>query len=629
MFSKATVPNNHPESAAQLDVGALKRELLLSPQSIPQLIARHSASRPHAVAVQSSSEVLTYAELDQRANRLARYLTQEGVTTDIPVGLYLERSVSFVIAALAVWKAGGAYVPLDPTNPMERILFMAEDSQIAIVLTGNHAGSQLPSSPASFRVRFVEDVSFDRESAEGCCAEISPGNLAYIIYTSGSTGQPKGVEITHRALTNLIRWHQEAFSITSTDRASQVASLGFDAAVWETWPYLASGASLSLADDLTCKDPQQLRDWLLMNNITMSFVPTPIAERMLSLEWPNSAALRALLTGGDKLQHCPRPGLPFTVYNNYGPTEATVVATSGIVAPVADRCTEPSIGSPIYNTQVHILDEDRNPVPAGSTGEIYIGGAGVARGYRNRPELNSSRFIPDTFSKTPGARLYRTGDLGCCLSNGEIAFRGRVDDQIKLRGYRIEPNEIVLTLNRHSSVEASVVTLCEGALGARRLVAYVVMAKGSRVTGTALREFLRKRLPEYMVPSSFITVDALPLTVNGKIDRKALACVSAATSLREEFVAPASKTQEKLLSIIQSLLGARDISSNDNFFLIGGHSLLGAQLIAKVKETFGVELSLLKLFESGTVVEMAAEIERLRTRAGNGEESYVGSHASL
>jgi amino acid adenylation domain-containing protein len=629
MFSKATVPQNYPQSAVQLGVTAVPRELPFPSVSIPRLVARHSALRPEAIAVRSGSEVLTYAELDQRANRLARFLVSEGVTTDTPVGLYFTRSLGFVVAALAVLKAGGTYVPLDSSNPVDRILFMVHDSQIPIVLTGSRANLQLATSSDSFRIHLLEDAAISEEAGGDFCAEISQDDLAYIIYTSGSTGHPKGVEITHRGLANLVRWHQDAFSVTSADRASQVASLGFDATVWEMWPYLAAGASLNLADDLTCKDAVALRDWILVNDITISFAPTPIAERMLLLAWPISTALRALLTGGDKLHHCPQPDLPFAVYNNYGPTESTVVATSGLVAPTSDRSIEPSIGRPIDNTQIHLLDENQNPAPPGTVGEIYIGGAGVARGYRNRPELNSTRFVSDRSSEIQGARLYRTGDLGCYLPNGEIAFRGRVDDQIKIRGYRIEPNEIVVTLNRHPSVQASVVTLCDGALGVQQLVAYVVIADGSRVTGTELRKFLRKHLPEYMIPSSFIAVDKLPLTTNGKIDRKALSCASAATLLPEAFVAPASPTQEKLLAIVTSLLRARDVSTTDNFFLIGGHSLLGAQLIAKVKETFGVELSLLKLFENGTVVEMASEIERLRAQEGKGGESYGASNSSF
>ena len=331
MFSKATVPSNYSQPAARSGVTTPPRELPFSSVSIPRLVARYSTLRPEAIAVRSGSEILTYAKLEQRANRLARFLVSEGVATDVPVGLYFKRCLGFVVAALAVLKAGGAYVPLDLGNPIDRILFMVRDSQIPIILTGSRANSQLATSSDSFRIHLIEDPAIREDADEDFCAEISPNDLAYIIYTSGSTGQPKGVEITHRGLANLVRWHQDAFSVTSADRASQVANLGFDAAVWETWPYLAAGASLNLADDLTCKDAVALRDWLLASDITISFVPTPIAERMLLLEWPSSTVLRALLTGGDKLHHCPQPGLPFSVYNNYGPTESTVVATSGLL----------------------------------------------------------------------------------------------------------------------------------------------------------------------------------------------------------------------------------------------------------------------------------------------------------
>ena len=612
MFSKATVPHNYLEGAVQQGIRVLETEPPRPFVSVSRLVSQQSVLHSHAVAVQSGTEVLAYAELDRRASQLARYLVSRGVTTDTPVGLYFNRCAAFVVAALAVLKAGGAYVPLDSSNPTDRILYMVSDSRIPIVLTGCRDGCKLAIPSGQSEVHLINDPAIAGESEESFCAVNSPDDLAYIIYTSGSTGRPKGVEITHHGLSNLVSWHQRAFSLTSADRASQVASFGFDAAVWEMWPYLSAGASLSLADDFTCKDGEALRNWILANNITISFVPTPIAERMLLLEWPSDTALRALLTGGDKLQHCPRPGIPFLVYNNYGPTETTVVATSGLVPPVVDQCTEPSIGRPIDNTQIHILDENRNPVPPGQVGEIYIGGAGVARGYRYQPELTAEHFVPDAFSGIPGGRFYRTGDRGRYLANGEIAYRGRVDDQIKVRGYRIEPNEIVVALNRHPSVAASVVTACDGPFGVQQLVAYVLLSSGSRVTGTELRDHLGSQLPDYMVPSSFISVDEMPLTPNGKIDRRALPCLNSATLLHEEETAPASKTQEQLLKIVTSLLGARSISTNDNFFLVGGHSLLGAQLIAKVKETFGVDLSLLKLFENGTVAEIATEIERLQ-----------------
>ena len=622
MFSKATLPQTYFDVATQSEIRAPSQELPFSSVSVPRLVSRHSALHPQDIAVQSGSKALSYEELDRRANQIARYLVSQGVTTETPVGLYFDRSITFVISALGVLKAGGVYVPLDSSNPLDRILFMISDSQISLVLTGCRAGCELAKSAQPFRIHMLDDNEICSSDDSNYCADISPEDLAYIIYTSGSTGRPKGVEVTHRGLSNLIRWHQNAFSVTSADRASQVANLGFDAAVWEIWPYLTAGASVHFASDLTCRDGEALRDWLIASGITISFVPTPIAERVLSLEWPNTTALRALLTGGDKLHHSPRPGLPFALYNNYGPTESTVVATSCLVPPTSDRCVEPSIGRPIDHTDIYILDESRNPVPSGTLGEIYIGGTSIARGYRNRPELTAERFVADTFSGISGARLYRTGDLGCYLPNGEIAFRGRVDDQIKIRGYRIEPDEIVSVLNRHAAVSTSFVIACQGPVGGTQLVAYILFSNGSRPSGTALREFLRTQLPEYMIPSCFISVDELPLTANGKVDRKALPCLDTATLLRDEEVAPANQTQEKLLGIVSSLLRARNISTNDNFFLIGGHSLLGAQLIAKVKETFGVELSLLKLFENGTVAGMAEEIDRLRGRVGNGDQAH-------
>ena len=290
---------------------------------------------------------------------------------------------------------------------------------------------------------------------------ITPEQLAYVIYTSGSTGRPKGVEITHASLMNLVAWHQTAFEINADDRASLLAGVGFDAAVWETWPYLTAGASLHLPDEVTRLSPELLRDWLVAERITTSFLPTALAERVMTLEWPTQTALRTLLTGAETLRQFPSDDLPFRVVNNYGPTECTVVATSGTVAPGVSREALPTIGRPIANTQVYILDENLQQVFRHVAGELYIGGAGVARGYLNRPELTAEKFIQNPFSHPfangQQARLYKTGDIARYLPNGEIAYLGRVDDQIKVMGYRIEPNEIVAVLNRHPAVEASVV----------------------------------------------------------------------------------------------------------------------------------------------------------------------------
>jgi amino acid adenylation domain-containing protein len=442
--------------------------------------------------------------------------------------------------------------------------------------------------------------------------ETLPDDLAYVIYTSGSTGAPKGVEITHRGLANLVAWHQQAFSVSPVDRASHLAGLGFDAAVWELWPYLAAGASVHLIDEMARSSAELLREWLLDREITISFVPTPLAERLLAMEWPSTTTLRILLTGGDTLHHYPAHGLPFVVVNNYGPTECTVVATSGVVEPDTSLDPLPPIGCAIANTHVYLLDEHLQPVPAGTPGELHIGGASLARGYRNRPDLTAERFIRNPFAAEPNSRLYKTGDLARALPNGELAFMGRIDDQIKIRGYRIEPNEIVGALNRCPDIRNSLVVAREDSSGDKRLVAYILLNPDSSITPSALRDFLRERLPEYMTPSAFVRLAAFPLTPHGKVDRTALPAPNPANTLQDEVSAsPATLTEQRIAKLVTGLLSLEEIGRDDNFFLLGGHSLMGAQLIAQVRETFGVEIALRSLFDAPTVAALSAEIERL------------------
>jgi acyl-CoA synthetase (AMP-forming)/AMP-acid ligase II/acyl carrier protein len=419
-------------------------------------------------------------------------------------------------------------------------------------------------------------------------------------------------------LVNLVSWHQQEFSVTSADRASHLAGLSFDAAVWELWPYLAVGASLHLVDEFTRNSPELLRDWLVARRITIGFVPTPLAEELFRVNWPPNTTLRIMLTGGDTLHHYPPASLPFVLVNNYGPAECSVVATSGATPPDRHDGTLPPIGRPIVNTHIHLLDEQLRPVPPGTVGEIYIAGAGLARGYRNRPDLTAGKFISDSFSAKPGSRLYKTGDLARLLPDGQIAFIGRVDEQIKIRGFRIEPNEIVCALNQHPVVCESLVLACEDSSGDKRLVAYLVLKADSDVTPKSLRDYLRRRLPEYMLPSAFVRLDAFPLTPNGKIDRAALPALDAANTLHEELSAdPVTPTQQRIIEILRALLGREKIGPNDDFFLLGGHSLLGAQLIARLRETFGVELALRTVFDAPTVVALAEEIERLAAKRGD------------
>jgi acyl-coenzyme A synthetase/AMP-(fatty) acid ligase/acyl carrier protein len=411
---------------------------------------------------------------------------------------------------------------------------------------------------------------------------------------------------------NLVFWHRRAFDVTPADRATQLASPGFDAAVWELWPYLTAGARLHIPDEVTRVTPEMLRDWLVSEKISISFLPTMLAERVLALEWPRETALRVLLTGADTLHHYPSNTLPFRLINNYGPTECTVVATSGPVLPGSDTSHPPTIGRAIDNTQTYILDEQLRNVPIGTPGELYIGGASVGPGYLNRPELTAERFVSDPFSGMPGDRLYKTGDLARLLPDGQIAFLGRIDDQIKIRGYRIEPNEIVTALNRHPMVRESIVVASEDGSGDKRLVAYLVLPEGSEVAYATLQSFLLNQLPDFMVPSVFVHLGSLPLSPNGKVDRSALPAPDAANTLKDENrAAPRTPVEERLASMVAGLLGLQEVALNDNFFMLGGHSLLGTQLLARVRAAFGVEIRLRSLFDQPTVAGLSAEVERL------------------
>jgi acyl-CoA synthetase (AMP-forming)/AMP-acid ligase II/acyl carrier protein len=422
-------------------------------------------------------------------------------------------------------------------------------------------------------------------------------------------------------------WHQRTFNVTAADRATQLTSPAFDATGWELWPYLTIGASVYLLDEDSRVAPALCRDWLVDHAITITFLPTALAEGVMALEWPATTALRYLLTGADTLHRYPSPDLPFALVNNYGPTEATVVTTYELVSPTEHPDGPPSIGRPIDNMQVYLLDEDLRQVPIGEPGELHIGGVGLAKGYLNRPDLTEEKFIPHPFSSEPGARLYKTGDQARFLPDGQLAFMGRIDHQIKIRGYRIEPNEIMSVLNGHPSVQTSLVVAREDTSGDKRLVAYVVLASGETATAGSLRETLAERLPDYMVPATFVQIDSMPLTPNGKIDRRALPVPDATNTLRDEVVAePHTPTEERLVGIVAPLLGLQHISIDDNFFMLGGHSLLGTQVIAHVANAFGVDLSLRSLFSSPTIRQLAAEIERLivaRIEAMSDEEARL------
>jgi amino acid adenylation domain-containing protein len=586
--------------------GDLRQKLLIT-----ELVKSRAELMPHGPALVSETHALTYGELEVRANQLAHHLCKLGVGPEITVGLCLGRSPLMVVAALAILKAGGAYIPVDPDYPAERLRFMLDDAKTAVLIARQDIGDRIGSGrwkTLDIEKRALQISDYPETAPE---VSLSGDNLAYIIYTSGSTGRPKGVQITHRSLLNLVQWHQRAFAISPSDRASQVASVGFDAAVWELWPNLAAGSSVHFPDEAVRVAPEPLRDWLVAKRITVSFVPTPLAEALIALEWPRETVLRLLLTGGDALHFYPPAHLPFQLINNYGPTECTVVATSGVVVANGHPDGAPPIGRPIDDFEVYILDEQLRPVSNGATGELHIAGRGVGRGYVNRPDLDAQKFIANPFSQTSGGRMYKTGDLARHLPDGQIAFVGRIDEQIKVRGYRIEPEEIATLLNRCYGVESSVV-VARGENGDTRLIAYVVPTPGVKLDHDSLQAYLKKYLPDYMIPAAFVRLDRLPVGPTGKIERAMLPAPSPENTSEDKIlVGPSTPVETRVVAILAELLGIKKVSVHDNFFFLGGHSLLGTQLIARARDSFGIELPLRTVFDSPTASQLSAEIERM------------------
>ena len=577
-------------------------------RTVLDAVTTQCLERPCSVAMINQARVLTYAEMDQRANRLAHYLSVRGVRKDDVVGLCVSRGFDTVIGPLAIWRAGAAYLPMDPSNPPARLAGMLRDARARVVLGSSDSMPGLV--PDGCELIDLSSGEIGAQPADPVPCEAAPSDLAYVIYTSGSTGSPKGVEITHGSLANLAAWHQEAFCVTGEDRATQLAGLGFDAALWELWPYLAAGASVNVVDDQIRQLPEALRDWLVKSRITISFVPTPLAERMLALPWPSHTALRILLTGGDALRHYPPPGLPFELVNNYGPTECTVVATSGRVRPGAGTNGPPPIGWAIAGAEMAILDEDLEPMPTGMSGEICIMGSGLARGYRNLPKLTADKFVAKSRGYKSGVRMYRTGDIGRFRPDGQIDYLGRLDDQVKIQGFRVELSEITGRLNEHPDVVESMVLALGNTRGEKHLVAYLIERPDSHPTDRALGEFLATTLPEYMLPRAFVRLSEFPVTSNGKIDRAALTAMKPEGPGSGKTAAPESAVEQQIAAIVSRLLELTSIGRDENFFLLGGHSLFGAQLIVRLREAFGIEISLRTLFEAPTVRALAAEIGR-------------------
>ena len=578
------------------------------PESVCEQIGALSDVCPELIALSAGGKVLTYRQLNHKADLFANYLSGCGVLAGDSVAICMERSFEWVIAALGIMRAGAAYVPLDPAWPDLRLSYAVRDSGATALVSRAATLSRL-----QVDVRGVDPYRDEAAIAgsRGSSPRNIPSNrLAYIIYTSGSTGVPKGVEITHNNLCHLTRWHKRAFNVTWKDRVSHLAGLGFDAAAWEIWPNLSAGATILLADEEVRSSPELLQQWIIRESVTVAFVPTVHATPLMSMQWPANTKLRYLLTGGNTLQQAPPAGLPFQVVNNYGPTECTVVSTSGLIVPAGDKV--PSIGLPIDATSIYILDELGRTVPDGTPGEIYIGGGGVGRGYRNLSAPTAQFFLPDRFSGAPEALMFRTGDRAVRLPNGELQFLGRRDRQIKIRGYRVELDEIGAVLSRHPCVAFATVTATTSEQGEVALVGYVQSAKDSIEPAVdELQTYLLESLPAYMVPSRFVRLDALPVSPNGKLDFALLPPAEELEPLRRKTATPiTSPIEERLLIMVRQLLENDGVTADEDFFLAGGHSLLAMQLLTRLQTAFGMKLSLQQLFESPTVSELAVIVEQ-------------------
>jgi surfactin family lipopeptide synthetase A len=583
---------------------------------LPQLLEDSFAQNPHATAVECLGQSLTYAELDVRSNQLARLLLRKGAGPDLLVGLCVERSVEMVVALLGILKAGAAYVPLDPSYPSDRIKYVLDDARVKILVMQAGLITSLPPTPAYIVNVDPDRREFHSEDPGPVTTGITSDNLAYVIYTSGSTGRPKGVQLEHRSIVNFLCSIRRNPGMTANDVLVAVTTLSFDIAGLEIYLPLLVGGKLVVASREVAMDGHLLRK-LLQQSAATIMQATPTTWRvLLESGWEGDSKLKVLVGGealpadlARQLSRCCS-----SVWNMYGPTETTI--WSSVYKVEGDEAKLVPIGKPIANTTFHILDENRQSVPDGAEGELYIGGDGLARGYFERDALTAERFVHDPFSSIPAARMYRTGDLARYKQDGNVEFLGRLDHQVKVRGFRIELGEIEAVLGQQNGLNQAVVIAREDTPGDKRLVAYIVPSAPNSVTSAALREHAEHRLPDYMIPSAFVQMPMLPLTPNGKVDRKALPAPTPRDfELESTYVAPRNATERKLVSLWEDVLGVRPISVTTSFFDLGGRSLLAARLFTRILRTFGKELPLSILFRSPTVELLANELRPAQSSA--------------
>jgi amino acid adenylation domain-containing protein len=587
-----------------------------APRLVHELVADQARRTPDAIAVAHADQRLSYADLDAQADRLGSHLRELGVGPDTVVAICAERSVEMVVAVLGVLKAGGAYAPIDPAYPAERIRFMLADSDAPVLLTQQHLLSGLPDREA---LTVCLDSDWESTVSSGDAprpAAPTPDNLAYVLYTSGSTGQPKGVAMPHRPLANLLAWQLES-TAPGPVRTLQFASLSFDVAFQEIFSTWCSGGTLVLADEEVRRDPEGLLRLLAQERVERLFLPFVALQNLCEAAEHSEqsvADLREIITAGEQLKVTPAVRRFFsrhkrcTLFNHYGPTESHVVTALRLSGEAEEWPSLPPIGRPISGAIVRLLDRHLQPVPIGVPGELCIGGVSLARGYLGQPELTAERFVEDPLSSESGARMYRTGDLARHLPDGNIEFLGRIDHQVKVRGYRIEPGEIEAALRDHDSVrEALVLTRDDDRSGAG-LVAYLRVDEPGP-TAAELHEFLLRTLPTYMVPAAFVTLAEYPLSPNGKVDRRALPAPDDSARMTAEYAPPADDTEGALADVWAELLGLDRVGRHDNFFALGGHSLLAVRVVSRVRDRLGVELALSAIFDSPTIAGLAAVLD--------------------
>jgi len=588
---------------------------------IHELFEAQAARTPDAVAVVCEEQELTYRELNIRANQLARYLQALGVTPEGLVSLCVERSLDMIVGLLGILKAGGAYVPLDPAYPQERLALILRDAQVSVVLTQPQLAAGFTGLQAQVVCLNTDWKRIAQESVTNPVNKATPNNLIYVIYTSGSTGVPKGVAIEHRQLCNYVYSVQERLALPNPCSFATVSTLAADLGNTMVFASLCTGGCLHILSQARVADPRAMADYFAHYAIDcLKIVPSHFAALHTSSHPEHMFPRRLLILGGEAsrsewVKSLQRLAPGCAILNHYGPTEATVGVLTYRVEENQrfPRTSTPPLGRPLAKVQIYLLDQRLQPVPIGVQGELYIGGANLARGYLKRPALTAERFIPHPFSDAPGARLYKTGDLARYLPDGNIEFLGRSDYQVKIRGYRVELGEVEAALEQHPAIRQAVVCAQEDIQGNKRIVAYVVIYKETAISLHTLRSFLQTKLPDYMVPAALVVLDTLPLTPNGKIDRQALpAPDQTRPPLCEAFVAPRTPTEELLAGIWAHVLGVESVGLHDNFFALGGHSLLAMKVVSRLRQIFQVDIPLRELFNAPTVASLAHHVEEIR-----------------